>query len=94
MVLSEIFTDLIIPNGISQLARDIRRRRFYHLSWDSVIETYRKNLIDDHPWQFVCGALMIRETNLRRNEINALFGSVSLPDFWHHIEGDPDVKSL
>jgi RiboL-PSP-HEPN len=80
-------------NGISQVVRDIQRRQFDHLSLAFVIETYHKSLIDDHPWQFVHEALTIHATNLRRAEIDSLFGSAGLPNFWNRIEDDLEVKS-
>jgi len=79
--------------GISRLIRDIQRRQFGHLSLDSVIENYHKNLKDETPWHFVHEALTIHEANLRHSEINELFGASGIINFWQHIEADPEVKS-
>lgn len=79
--------------SMGTLLRDISRREFRHLRLQSVIQAYHGALQGGGTWAFVTDALTMHESNIRKEQLVQLFSSIDIPDIWHEIENDFEVKA-
>ena len=77
--------------GISKLVKDIDKRRYKHLVLDHILETYLKGISNNPPWAIVSDALILHETNLRRNELESLFCCTGIDGYWAMLEKSEDI---
>ena len=80
-------------NGIAKVIRDIDKRQFSHLVLLDLVERYLGCLKDNQPWQFVDEALIIHEINLRRNELERLFTTAGINNFWGLLQNSDHIKN-
>lgn len=79
--------------GISQIVKDIDKRRYRSLSIATIVDVYARALHDESPWEVVHEALTLHETNLRRSEIEKLFSAVGVDNIWRTLESTPTMVS-
>lgn len=72
--------------GLGRIIQDIDKRRYRNLSLPVVLEKYLNSLRDDSPWELVNEALTFHATNLRRADLEKLFGSAGIDGVWHSLE--------
>lgn len=71
---------------MGRIVQDIDQRRYRNLSLPVVLEKYLHSLQDDSPWELVNEALTFHATNLRRADLEKLFGSAGIDGVWHSLE--------
>lgn len=80
--------------GIAQLIQNIEKKRYQHLDIKVVTERYFGAIRGIRQWEIVPEAIVSRESNLRKSELEAILSSCGIKNSWSFIENHPDVKPL
>jgi hypothetical protein len=79
--------------GLGRVIQDIGKRRYRNLSLSVVLEKYLHSLGGESPWEFVNEALTFHATNLRKPDLEQLFGSAGIDGVWRSLETNERLRA-